>query len=156
MFYRKESNQYISEGMPFEIAGTKYAENWLNLSTPEDKTALGLVEVTTTGEVKYSAYYLMTESLEDGIRTIVATPRDLEEVKAEAILKTNKIAADLLLSTDWMVIRSIETSTPMPIKKTEARTAIRIAAHKTVELINKAKTVDDVEAAMAIELSPKT
>ena len=46
MFYRQASNQYITEGQSFEIDGTSYPANWLNCSTPQEKEALGLVEVT--------------------------------------------------------------------------------------------------------------
>ena len=81
MFY-KAPDQYINEGQPFTIDGTQYPSNWLNLSSAEDKAALGLVEVTTVGTRGDDRYEWVSETLEGAVRTIVNTPKDPEMVKA--------------------------------------------------------------------------
>ena len=57
MFYSSTDGQYIQEGSAFEIAGTQYPSNWLNLSTPEDKSAIGLEEVVATNSPANDKFY---------------------------------------------------------------------------------------------------
>ena len=73
MFY-KAPNQYINEGTQFTVDGVTYPANWLNQSTPEQKAALGLEEVTTVGELKDAKYYWIGEQLSGSVRTLTATP----------------------------------------------------------------------------------
>jgi hypothetical protein len=80
MFYRNETNQYINEGVAFEIDGTRYPANWLNNATAEDKQAHGLVEVTTVGERGDDRFNWVSETLEGSVRTIVNTPKDAASV----------------------------------------------------------------------------
>ena len=63
MFYHPASNQHIREGNPFTIDGVQYPSQWLNHSTPQDKEALGLVEVTTVGTREDDRLYYVTEEL---------------------------------------------------------------------------------------------
>ena len=157
MFYRKQSDQYILEGMPFVIDGTQYPQNWLNLSTPEDKIALGLVDVVVTGEAKNPVYYWTGETLDGAVKTLTATAKDLAEVQKYAVSQTNQTAYSLLLPSDWMVVKSVETSTPVSSDWATWRASIRDTATATVALINKTTTVDEVEAVKAEwALDPKS
>ena len=63
MFYHAETNQYLREGLEFTLDDIQYPANWLNLSTPEEKAALDLVEVITVGERKDDRYYWVSEQL---------------------------------------------------------------------------------------------
>ena len=146
MFYRKESDQYILEGMPFVIDGTQYPQNWLNLSTPKDKETLGLVDVVVTGDAKNPTYYWTGETLDGAVKTLTATAKDLVEVQKYAITQINQTAYSLLLPSDWMVVKSVETSTPVPEKMAAWRASIRATATAKVALVNTATTVDEVEA----------
>jgi hypothetical protein len=146
MFYRKESDQYILEGMPFVIDGTQYPQNWLNLSTPKDKETLGLVDVVVTGEAKNPTYYWTGETLDGAVKTLTATAKDLVEVQKSAITQINQTAYSLLLPSDWMVVKSVETSTPVPSDWATWRACIRDTATAKVALVNTATTVDEVEA----------
>lgn len=80
MFYHKPSGLYVDEGRPFTVDGTQYPANWLNLSTPEDKTALGLVEVMTVGTREDDKYFWVSEELNGATRTIVSTPKSAEMI----------------------------------------------------------------------------
>ena len=146
MFYRKQSDQYILEGMPFVIDGTQYSQNWLNLSTPKDKETLGLVDVVVTGEAKNPVYYWTGETLDGAVKTLTATAKDLAEVQKSAITQINQTAYSLLFPSDWMVVKSVETSTPVPEKMAAWRASIRATATAKVALVNTATTVDEVEA----------
>ena len=71
MFY-KAPNQYITEGNAFEINGTQYPANWLNLSTPEEKAALGLEEVTDANAPLDDRFYWVSSTLNGAVRTTAA------------------------------------------------------------------------------------
>jgi hypothetical protein len=45
MFYHRNSNKIITEGTPFEINGTQYPSNWLNLSSAQDKIDHEIFEI---------------------------------------------------------------------------------------------------------------
>ena len=63
MFYYQPTALYIQEGTEFTIDDVQYPPNWLNLSTPEEKEALGLEEVITIGYPANQTYYWVTETL---------------------------------------------------------------------------------------------
>jgi hypothetical protein len=46
MFYHIDTQTFIPENSSFNINGTQYPQNWLNLSTPDDKIEHGIFEVT--------------------------------------------------------------------------------------------------------------
>ena len=111
MFYSTTTNSYIQEGTPFEIDGVQYPSNWLNLSTPEEKAALGLEEVVATNTPANQTYYWVSETLSGATLTYTNTPKDLTGVKSNAISQVNATAYSILLPTDWMVVKAVETST---------------------------------------------
>ncbi len=64
----------------------------------------------------------------------------LPEAKALAFNIVNTEAHDLLLPTDWMVIREIETNTAIPEEITTYRVAVRAKANaKTTKINSKTK-----------------
>lgn len=72
-----------------EEQAIQYPANWLNLSTPEEKQAHGLVEVLKVGERKDERLFINHEALDGGVLTITNEPRDAQEVlaaKAKALL----------------------------------------------------------------------
>lgn len=89
MFYHSESDSYITEGQPFIINDIQYPQNWLNLSTPQDKLDLGLEEVITTGTPEDSRYFWVGETLAGAVRTIINTPKDPEVVAALKLSEVN-------------------------------------------------------------------
>ena len=46
MFYHIDTQTFIPENSPFIINGTQYPQNWLNLSSAEEKLEHGIFEVT--------------------------------------------------------------------------------------------------------------
>ena len=151
MFYKQSTNQYILENTSFNIDGVQYPPQWLNLSSSSDKAALGLIEVIIQGERKNPVYYWTSEILENGILTLTAIPKDLAEVKAQAINTLNDLAYTILLPSDWMVIKAFETNTPISSDWNTWRTGIRTQVASTVSNINSASTVDEVASAINIQ-----
>jgi len=144
MFYRAESDQYIQEGVPFEIDETQYPANWLNLSTPEEKAELGLQEVITVGERKDDRYYWVSEKLEGAELIITSTPKDFDTVKQMALDNLDKQAYSLLFPSDWMITRKAETGVDLKPEWSTYRDNIRLEVIVVRGQINAATTVDEI------------
>ena len=145
MFY-KAPNTYINEGTQFTIDGVTYPSNWLNQSTPEQKQALGLVEVTTVGELKDAKYYWIGEQLSGSVRTLTATPKDLADVQNQAIAQVNATAYSVLLPSDYMAGKAFETGTTVPTEWADWRESIRATARAAIADITTATDVDTIAA----------
>jgi hypothetical protein len=146
MFYYPPNNQYIQEGVPFEIDETQYPANWLNLSTPEEKAELGLEEVITVGERKDDRYYWVSEKLEGAELIITSTPKDFDTVKQMALDNLDKQAYSLLFSSDWMITRKAETGVDLKPEWSTYRDEIRLEVNVVRAQINNATTVDEIAA----------
>jgi hypothetical protein len=150
MFYCTQTQQYIQEGTPFEINGVQYPANWLNLSTPEEKAEVGLEEVIATNQPANQTYYWVSETLTGADLTYTNTPKDLLSVKTVALNQINATAYSILLPTDWMVVKSVETSTPINASWNTWRQSIRNTALNATNAVESAADVDAVAAAMVI------
>lgn len=155
MFYCTQNQQYIQEGTAFEVNGVQYPANWLNLSTPEQKAELGLEEVVATNSPADQTYYWVSETLNGPSLTYTNTPKDLTMVKTTAINQVNSTAYSILLPTDWMVVKSVETSTPISPSWNSWRQSIRTTATSTVNAIEGATNVDEVATVMGSIAWPK-
>lgn len=145
MFY-KAPNQYINEGTQFTVDGVTYPANWLNQSTPEQKAALGLEEVTTVGELKDAKYYWIGEQLSGSVRTLTATPKDLADVQKQAIAQVNATAYSILFPTDYLSVKAFETGTEVPSEWATWRASIRATATQAIADITAATDVDTIAA----------
>lgn len=146
MFYRPESDQYINEGMPFTIDDVQYPANWLNLSTPEDKEALGLEEVITVGERKDDRYYWVSEQLVGPELIITSTPKDFDTVLKLAHDQLNQQAYSLLFTSDWMITRKAETGADLKPEWATYRDEIRLEVVVVRGQLDAATTVDEIAA----------
>jgi len=146
MFYSTTDGQYINEGTQFTIDGVTYPSNWLNQSTPEQKAALGLEEVIATNSPYNPVYYWTGETLDEATLTYTGTPKDLTEVKTNAIAQVNSTAYSILLPSDWMVVKAVETSTTVDPAWNTWRESIRTTAANAVTAINACTNVDEVAA----------
>jgi hypothetical protein len=148
MFYCNINGQYINEGTQFEIEGVTYPPQWLNQSTPEQKAEIGLEEVIATNEPYNPIYYWTGEILEAATLTYTGTARDLIEVQSTAITSINNIAYSLLLPSDWMVVKSVETGINISNNWNVWRTSIRNTATSINTQLKLTASVDEVEAIM--------
>jgi len=155
MFYSTTDGQYIKEGTQFTIDGVTYPSNWLNQSTPEQKSALGLEEVVATNQPYNPVYYWTGETLDEATLTYTGTPKDLTEVKTNAIAQVNSTAYSLLFPTDWMVVKAFETSTKVPTAWNTWRADVRTAAANYTSQIEAAADVDAVATVMSSLVWPK-
>ena len=148
MFYSTTDGQYIQEGTQFTIDGVEYPSNWLNLSTPEEKEAIGLEEVVATNSPANDQYYWVSTELNEATLTYVNTPKDLDTVKSNAVAQINQTAYSILLPSDWMVVKSVETNTPMSTEWNTWRQSIRTTADTTRLNVAEATDVDEVQTIM--------
>ena len=104
---------FIPQGSAFEIGGIQYPANWLNLSTPEEKAAAGIVDVVY-GEYPNDQYYWVSQNAPvyaEGVVTVdyTATPKDLDQLKSQSVSAAQQQAYSILLPSDWMVVKAVET-----------------------------------------------
>ena len=148
MFYNEAENKYIQEGTSFELNGIQYPPQWLNSSTPEEKEAIGLQEVIAQNQPYNPVYYWTGETLNGATLTYTGTPKDLTEVKTNAIAQVDGTAYSILLPTDYVEARNLRN----PEYKLDWmlwRDSIRATAKATMTAIGSATTVDEVATIMA-------
>jgi hypothetical protein len=154
MFYSSTDGQYINEGQAFTINNVQYPNNWLNLSTPEEKSAIGLEEVVATNLPANDIYYWVSSTLDKATLTYTNTPKDLATVKTNAVSQINATAYSLLLPSDWMAVMASETGTPMDATWKAWRASIRAEALAATTAINAATDVDTVASAVQVSWTP--
>lgn len=148
MWYSTTDGQYIYAGNQFTIDGVEYPANWLNLSTEEEKAAIGLEEVIATNSQANDQYYWVSTELNEATLTYVNTPKDLDTVKSNSISQINQTAYSILLPSDWMVVKSVETSTSIPAEWNTWRQSIRTTADTSRTAVAAATDVDEVQTIM--------
>ena len=142
----------FSRPTAFTHKDLQYPRNWIQNATAEEKSAIGLVEVTISGSQKNSDYYNNTLGNNviagDGSvsRTWSNTAKTLSTVKSDKIQEAKNTANSELLPTDWYVVRKVETDVAVPSEITAYRTAVRTCYGNLKTAINAASDVDGVAA----------
>jgi hypothetical protein len=147
----------VPAGTAFEWDNISYPQNWCNLSSPEEKAAIGMVDVVY-GSQPSDVYYWISQDAPVYNGTVVeinytATPKDLFDCQSNAVNATNAAAYSILLPTDWMVVKAIETGSTVPAAWNTWRQTIRTEAADYIKLINACKTVDQLAALPPIDWS---
>jgi len=94
--------------------GTQYPANWLRLSSPEEREAIGITEVPDPETYDQRFYW------GPGL------PKDHEQLVEQWVSQTKTTAGTLLAATDWMVTRSAEPNgKPVSQEVLDERAAIR-------------------------------
>jgi hypothetical protein len=153
MFAIISQNQFVKflpENTPFKLDGVSYPQNWLNLSTPQEKTKLGIVDVVY-GQRADDKYYWISEDAPvyaDGVVKVnyTATPKDLAECVKQALSAVNAAAYSILLPSDWRVVKAYESSSNVPTEWSAWRQSIRDQTNAQVDAISACTTVDELAA----------
>ena len=140
----------VPAGTAFEWDGLQYAQNWCNLSSPEEKAAIGMVDVVY-GQYPNDQYYWVSQDAPVYNGTVVeinytATPKDLAQCQTNAVDATNAAAYSILQPTDWMVVKAIETGGTVAPAWNTWRQTIRTQASDYVAVINACTTVAQLAA----------
>lgn len=146
--------QIIYGGQPFTVDGNQYPANWCYLATPEEKAAIGMVDVINMQEPNPEYYWVTQQNPvyvpEKNIVEIEYTsePKDLDTVKNTAFNTINSTAYSILSPTDWMVTKAFETNTPVPPDWNTWRESIRTTANTTRDQVAACVDVDEVQNVM--------
>lgn len=138
-------------------AGNQYPANFLRLSTPEERAAIGIVEQPDVNQTYDQRYYWGYD--ENG----VLIPKQLEDqpildengeptgnvqtgLKTNLIQEQKQIANSLLASTDWYVIRKLETGVDVPVAVLSYRENVRAVCAAREAAIASVANVDELHA----------
>ena len=118
MPFKLPDGRTISEDTPFTYNGIQYPSNWLRLSTPEEKQAIGLQEVAP--EQPYDQRFFWGYDQDGNL-----IPKDHSQLVEQWVSQTKQTAGTLLAPTDWMIVRQAETGVEVPENILTYRTNIR-------------------------------
>jgi hypothetical protein len=140
----------IQQGVAFtDKDGNQYPANWLNLSSAEEKEAIGITEVADP-EIFDNRFYWdagLPKDLEDKTETIDEKEYTTKGLKSTFIAQIKDTTNKLLASTDWYVIRKIERNIDIPTDIADKRNAIITESNRLETAIKK---VADVEALIEV------
>jgi hypothetical protein len=123
----------LPEGTAFTDAnGNQYPANWLNLSTEEEKNAVGITWVADPVRANDVFYW-------DGD---VNNPKELAGLQTNFVAQVKDTAGKLLSQTDWVIIRKAERNVEVPSEVALKRTQIVTEANRLEVDINASTTVE--------------
>lgn len=138
----------IQQGVPFtDKDGNQYPANWLNLSSLEEKEAIGIVEVPDPVLADDRFYWngdinnpkALDDKEEEGSIT--------KGLKSQFIAQIKDTANKLLAQSDWYVIRKLERNIDIPTDIQDKRNAIIAESNRLETDIN---AVENVEALIEV------
>ena len=140
----------VPAGTAFEWDSVQYPNNWCNLSSPEEKAAIGMVDVIHAARPD-DRYYWITEAppaLVDNVVRIgyTSSPKELVGLQKQATDAINVQADSLLAPSDYMVLKSVESAKPVAESWSAYRAAIRAQAKAQKSLLAAVTTVDELVA----------
>lgn len=145
----------IQPGIPFSWDGVDYPGNWIQLASPEERSSIGICDVVY-GQQESDQYYWVQQNApvynaqtNQVDVTFTCTPKNLTDIKANAFNQVNQIAYSILFPTDWMVVKSVETSTPINPDWNTWRASIRATADQTRTAVTGAADVAAVQTIMS-------
>jgi hypothetical protein len=161
------NGQPLQEGTSFTDAnGVKYPPHWLNVSTEEEKTAIGITWVADpiraddrffwSGdinnpkaledklEVKEDGTPLYVQVYDEATKSMVDTTEQVvtKGLKSNFIAQVKDTAGKILASTDWYVIRKAERNVDIPEEIALKRTQIVTEANRLETDIKASTTVE--------------
>lgn len=140
----------LSQGVPFKDAeGNQYPANWLNLSTAEEKAAIGITEVADSVRADDRFYWdgdiNNPKSLEDMTQTDEQGNTSIAKgLKSIFVAQNKAIAGSLLAQTDWAVTRKADIGVEIPASIATVRLAIRQKADQIEAAITACATVEEL------------
>lgn len=147
-------------GVPFKDAdGNQYPANWLNLSSLEEKIAIGITEVADLVRADDRFYWdgnlANPKALEDVIELNVDGQNILDDkgnpvitkgLKSQFIAQAKTIAGSILAQTDWMITRKVERNVNVPTATAQYRNSVVVRADKLEAAIAAVSTVEELIA----------
>jgi len=148
--------RFIPQGVAFKLNGKFYASDWLNLSTPAEKAALGIVDVVYAQRPS-DKYYWVTElpptynaETKQVDVAYTSTAKDLAECQNQAATDVGQQAYSLLQPTDYIDLRNLRDPS-YKVDWMAWRDAIRAQAKAQVALITACKDVSELATLPSVE-----
>ena len=124
----------LSPDTAFTANGLQYPANFLRLSSPEERAAIGITE--EPDPVWYDQRFYWSPEL----------PKDHQQLVEQWTAQTRTTANTLLAPTDWQVIREADNGKLMDAATKIERQRIRDAAGTKVAAINATTTTAELAA----------
>jgi hypothetical protein len=128
------NNNPLPVGVAFTHNDIQYPANWLQLSTAEEKSQIGITEEADPASYDERFYWS------------AGNPKDLDVIKTKLVSQVKATAASLLSPTDWKIVRFIETALPVGAEITAYREAVRAASNTNETDINACVTMFEIES----------
>ena len=136
MYFITREGTKVGYGQPFATGDIQYPANWLALSKPEEKDAIGLKAVEDT--VSKTTFNPLWE-YSDG------KPLPLDVVKERITEGLREKARKSLNPTDWYVIRAAEGIKAIPEEIKAKRQAIRDECNAECARVLSASSIDELK-----------
>jgi hypothetical protein len=158
MKYKLANGQLVGEFQAFTFNEIQYPENWISLSSQQERQALGLQEyqeqqrpddrfyfVTDNGDGTYST---VAKELEDGAEYVDlrGVTRRVQGLKSQMIAQVKATAGSMLAVTDWKVVRASEGVKAVDADTLAERAAIRTASDANEAAITACTSVTQLAA----------
>ena len=129
----------LSPDVAFTHDGIQYPANWLRLSTPDERAAIGITEVPDPPTYDQRFYWGYDA---DG----QLIPKDHAQLVDQWCDQTRTTAGTLLQPTDWMVIREADNGAVMPQEVKDRRQEIRLLSGDKITAIQATTTTEELAA----------
>jgi len=117
----------------------QYPANWLRLSTPEERAAIGITEVPDPAPYDQRFYWGY-----DADGTLL--PKDHAQLVEQWVSQTRYTANTLLTPTDWIIIREADNGKPADPLIKQWREDIRLATGTKNDAIEATTSTDELAA----------
>ena len=124
--YITEQGRPLPMDKSFSHNGKDFGATWLRLSTPEQKEAEGISWETPVEP------------------PVVRAP--LEDEKANEILAAKVTAGQLLSSSDWQILASVERSRPVPEEWAQYRAAVIAECERIEAAVSAADSYESLDS----------
>ena len=122
--------------LPFTHGELQYPATWLRTSTPEEKQALGIIEMADKTRPDDRFYWVDAEN--NGV------PKDIDQLKAQWTQQIDQIAYSILQPTDWYVVRKMESNVAIPAEVSGLRSNVRTYANQAKVSIGNVTIVEEL------------
>ena len=124
----------LSPDVAFTHDGIQYPANWLRLSSPEEREAIGITEEPDPIPVDLRFYW------DTGI------PKDHAQLVEQWVGQIKQTAGSLLSQTDWYITRASETGVAAPQSVLDRRAEIRTLSNEKEAFLEATTTTDELAA----------
>ena len=128
------NGQPLSPDVAFTHDGIQYPNNWLRLSSPEERAAIGITEEPDAPF--YDQRFYWGPNL----------PKDHAQLVEQWVGQVKQTAGSLLSQTDWYITRASETGVAAPQSVLDRRSELRALSNQKEAFLEATATTDELAA----------